>query len=216
MQDSRLPLTDDDLSTLLRSIDRAPPVVNIDHIIARARQRHSRRNILIAAAAILATATAAAATVPGLLMHTLGHHAEVNREIRPHSPAQLPLVAGSARGIAFAPERGVRIAFATAQTTGTVRIQSTDDSSLRITQTSSNREAQFGLTPDGVSVDNSGSTSSYEISIPATLRDAEVRIAQRIVYVKNGAHRLCSGSDDPKHNCTIAMKHGGVVSNASP
>jgi hypothetical protein len=207
MQDSRLPLTDDDLSTLLRSIDRLPPTVNIDHIIARARQRHSRRNILIAAAAILATATAAAATVPGFVMHRFGHPVEVRREPHSRSSTQLPVVAGSARGIAFAPVRAVQIAFATQQTTGIVSIRSTDDSSLRITQTSSSREAQFGLTPDGVSVDNSGSTSSYEISIPASLHDAEVRIAQRIVYIKNGAHRLCTGSDDPARNCTIAMKH---------
>jgi hypothetical protein len=205
MQHPRETLTDDDVSALLRSIDRAPPVVRVEQIMAQARARHSRRNVLIAAAAILATATAAAATVPSFVMHTFGHHAQSNHLPRSATPVQVPATATSARGIAFEPREGVHIEFTVMQATGNVRVRSTDESSVQITQTSSNSEAQFALTPDGVVVDNSGSIASYEIAIPATLHKAVVSIAQRIVYARNGARRRCSGRDDPEQGCTIVM-----------
>lgn len=205
MQDPRQTLTDDHLSAMLRSLDRAPPVVRVDQIIARARERHSRRNMLIAAAAILATATAAAATVPAFVMHTLGRHAEVSHVPRSQPPVQMPATVSSARGIAFEPGEGLHIQFTAVQASGNVRVRSTDATSVKITQTSSNREAQFALTPDGVVVDNAGSIASYEIAIPASLHKAVVSIAQRIVYAKNGARRRCSGRDDAGQSCTIVM-----------
>ena len=75
------------------------------------------------------------------------------------------------------PQHRARISFEAAQPTGILRVRLTNGASLRVTQTSSDSDATFALTPDGVSVSNSGSTASYEIQIPIGVVEAHVHIA---------------------------------------
>ncbi|MDB4910117.1 MAG: hypothetical protein JWO39_940 [Gemmatimonadetes bacterium] len=209
MGNSRPPMTDDELSTLLRALDRAPPDLRADEIIIRARRRHTRRSTLIAAAAFVAVATVAAAAVPGFPLHEYIRHAVGSRAPKAANvaaPAQAPAPTASvSRGISFVPDRHSRIAFAAEQSLGSLRVHVIDGPSLRITQTSSDREAQFTLTPDGASVHNAGSTASYEILLPDRISDAVVLIAGKSVYSRIGIHSSCSGTRDSEQGCVISM-----------
>jgi hypothetical protein len=210
-------MTDDELSMLLRAIDRAPPNLRADEIMMRARRRRTRRSTLIAAAAFVAAATVAAAAVPGFALHeyirqAVGSAAPTIAHVA--APAKAPAsTAPVARGISFVPDRHSRIAFAAEQSSGSLRVHVIDGTSLRITQTSSEREAQFTLTPDGASVHNAGSTASYEILLPDRIANAVVLIAGKSVYSRIGIHSSCSGKRDSEQGCVISMhrqKNGSI------
>ena len=221
MMDSRQPMTDDELSMLLRAVDHAPPGLRADEIMTRARRHHARRSTLIAAAALVAAATVAAAAVPGFALHEY-----IRRAIGPRAPqtahvaapAQAPTSTASvSRGISFVPDRRARVTFAAGQSAGSLRVRVTDGSSLRITQTSSDREAQFTLTPNGASVHNSGSTASYEVLIPDRISDAVILVAGRNVYSRIGMHSSCAGTRDSEQGCVISMRRQQAgSSSASP
>jgi hypothetical protein len=219
MSDDGQQMTDHELSMLLRDIDHAPPTVRADEIMMRARRRHTRRSTLIAAATFIAVATVAAAAVPGFTLHNYIRQvigARVRKTAHVAAPAQAPTSTSSiSRGISFVPDRRPRIAFEAEQGSGSLRVELTDGPSLRITQTSSDREAQFSLTPDGASVHNSGSTASYEILIPNTISDAVILIAGRRVYSKTGMHSSCAGTRESERGCVIAM-HGKNGSSSTP
>jgi hypothetical protein len=202
-------MTDDELSMLLRAIDRAPPNLRADEIMMRARRRHTRRSTLIAAAAFVAAATVAAAAVPGFALHEY-----IRQAVGPRAPKTAhvatpvlapPPAASVSRGISFVPDRHARITFAAGQSSGSLRVHVTDGPSLRITQTSSDRESQFTLTPDGASVHNAGSTASYEILLPDKVSDAVILIGGASVYSRTGIHSSCSGTRDSEQGCVISM-----------
>jgi hypothetical protein len=219
MGDSRQQMTDDELSILLRAVDHAPPALRADEIMARARRRHMRRSTLIAAATFVAAATVAAAAVPGFTLHEYIRNAigsRVPQTAHVAAPAQAPTsTAAVSRGISFVPGRRSRIVFAAEQSSGSLRVRVIDGSSLRITQSSSDREAQFTLTPDGALVHNSGSTASYEVFIPDRIFDAVVLIAGTSVYSRIGMHSACAGTRDSEQGCVISM-HRQQGSSASP
>jgi hypothetical protein len=222
MGNSRQQMTDDELSMLLRAVDHAPPDLRADEIMTRARRRHTRRSTLIAAAALVAATTVAAAAVPGFALHEYIRHAigaigpRAPQTAHVAAPAQVPTSTASvSRGISFVPARRTRVVFAAEQSSGSLRVRVTDELSLRITQTSSDREAQFTLTPDGASVHNSGSTASYEILIPDSISDAVIVVAGRSVYSRVGMHSSCAGSRDSEQGCVIAM-HGQKGGSSSP
>jgi hypothetical protein len=209
MGDSRRQMADDELSMLLRTIDHAPPAVRADDIIMRARRRHTGRSAAMAAAALLAAATVASAAVRGFALHEFIRQAIASRAPRAaqvagaeQSPASVPSVS---RGISFVPDRRSQVSFAAEQSSGALRVRATDGSSLRITQTSADRESQFSLTPEGASVHNAGSTASYEILIPDRIFDAVVLIAGKRVYSRTGMHSSCAGTKDSTQSCVISM-----------
>lgn len=207
MPDPRLEFADDELTAMLRSIDHALPPLSVDHVMIRARRRHSHRSMMIAAATFVVAAAAAAAAVPGFTVRDFFGQAPVARASH---PAALPhhttgAVSGS-RGIAFVPEHRVLIVFAATQRSGSARVRFSSEPSVRITQSSDESSAQYGLTPDGVSVSNTGSAGSYEILIPATAPDVEVRIAGHTALTKSGARSTCLGVSNPGQDCVIPLQ----------
>jgi hypothetical protein len=209
MQDPRQQLSDEELSALFRAIDHPAPTLRAERVMALSRARRLRRSTLLAAATVVLAATVASAAVPGSPVRTL-----IDRVLAPSTPragASAPAQAQApddavARGIAFVPEHRTRISFAATQPMGSLRVRLTSGASLRITQTSSDRDAQFALTPDGVSVSNGGSTASYEILIPISIADARIHIAGKVVYSKAGVELSCDGTLDPERSCLISMQ----------
>ncbi len=188
MRDSRQPLSDEGLSALFRAIDHPAPALRADDVMALSRARRMRRGTLLAAATVVLAATVATAAVPGFPVRAL-----IDRALAPRTPrlsASAPSSAQApddavARGIAYVPEHRARVSFAAAQQTGSLRVRLTIGASLRITQTSSDRDAKFALTPDGVSVSNAGSAAGYEILIPVSIAEARIYIAGKSVYFNN-------------------------------
>jgi len=202
-------MTDEELSAMLRAIDHAIPVLRVERVMALSRMRQMRRGALIAAATVVFAATVATAAVPGFSVQTFIHRA-LARGTPPSSSRALPQTqaadAAIARGISFVPEQQARITFAAEQTLGSLRVRLTNEASLKITQTSPDRDSRFALTPDGVSVSNAGSTASYDILIPATLPRARVHVAGRTVYIKVNAQLSCEGTLDSERSCVISMQ----------
>ena len=209
MRDSSQQLSDEELSALFRAIDHRAPALRAERVMALSRARRIRRSTLLAAATVVLAATVATAAVPGWPLRTLIDRALAPRTSRvsvgapPQAQAPDDAVA---RGIAFVPEHRTRVSFAAAQPIGNLRVRLTSGASLRITQTSSDRDAQFALTPDGVSVSNNGSTASYEILMPVGLAEAHVHIAGKAVYSKTGPELSCDGTLDPERSCLISMQ----------
>jgi hypothetical protein len=44
------------------------------------------------------------------------------------------------------------------------------------------------MTPDGIEIDNAGSSASFELVLPASLADATIRVGPRTVLHKRGAN----------------------------
>ena len=212
MGDSSQQMTDEELSALLRADDHVPPVLGVERVMTLSRRRHMRRSALIAAATVILAATVATAAIPGFSVQTFLRRALARGAARQGSrtlPQAQSADAAIVRGIAFVPEHQANIAFAAEQTLGTLRVRMTNGASLKITQTSSDRDARFTLTPDGVSVSNAGSTASYEILIPTAISEARIHIAGRSVYTKAGLQLSCDGSLDHERGCLISMQRSG-------
>ena len=208
MGDPSQQMTDEELSTLLHAIDHAPPVLRVERVMMLSRRRQMRRGALIAAATVVLAASVATAAVPGFSVPAL-LRLTFTRDTPPLSSHAHPQAQSAdvsvARGIAFVPAHEVRIEFAADQVLGSVRVRLTKEASLKVTQASSDRDARFALTPDGVSVSNAGSTASYEILIPATLARAYIELAGRPVYAKVGTQLKCKGTLDAERSCLISM-----------
>jgi hypothetical protein len=202
-------MTDEGLTMLLRAIDHVPPVLRVERVMMLSRRRQMRRSALIAAATVVLAATVATAAIPGFSVQTFLRRT-FTRGAPPPSSRVLPQAqsvdAAIARGIAFVPEHQAHITFAAEQTLGILRVRLTNDASLKITQTSADRDARFTLTPDGAAVSNAGSTASYEILIPATVARARIHVAGRTVYTKMGVQLSCDGTLDAERSCLISMQ----------
>ena len=217
MRDSSQQSSDEELSALFRSIDHPAPALRAERVMALSRARRVRRSTFLAAATVLLAASVATAAVPGSPVRALIDRVLAPRAARVRAGAPPRAQAADdavARGIAFVPEHGARVAFASAQPMGSLRVRLTSGASLRITQTSADRDAQFALTPDGVSVSNAGSTASYEILIPASIAEAHIHIGGKSVYSKTGAELSCDGTLDPERSCLISMQR--TESGAAP
>lgn len=203
-------MTDDELSTLLRANDHVAPVLRAERVMALSRRRQMRRTVLIAAATVVLAASVATAAVPGFSVQTLVRRAlargDPDQSSRVHPQAQ-SADAAAARGIAFVPERQTLITFAAEQALGSLRVRLTNQASLKITQTSSDRDALFTLTPDGVSVSNDASTANYEILVPVTVSRARIQVAGKTIYNKVGSRLSCDGTLDLERSCLISMQH---------
>ena len=206
MPDSNEQFADAELSRLLASIDHRVPVVNVNDVIARARTRSGRPDLLIAAAALLAVAGVAAASVPGTFLNRYAERflARVTQTPAAVAPAPAKNDAAS-RGISFAPGAQVDVDFRAAQASGALQVRWVDVGTVLLAQTGSNGEAHYALTPTGVVVDNEGSTASYSLMLPRTLPRARVRIAGRVVLSKDGDTVSCAGARDDSGTCVIEI-----------
>ncbi|MBK5188630.1 MAG: hypothetical protein JJD97_10300 [Gemmatimonadaceae bacterium] len=199
-------LADAELSRLLASIDHPMPRVSAAQVIMRARARSGRRSMLLAAAAVLAVASVATATVPGSFVRRYLHQLVGARSAAPSpAPAAQPASEAASRGIAFTPGAEVEIDFRALQATGVVAVRWADARTVLLTQSGSSGDAHYALTPTGVIVDNGGSAASYTLVLPRSLERARVRIAGGVVLAKEGDTVSCAGARDDVGSCEIAM-----------
>lgn len=207
MPDTDEQFADDVLSTMLASIDHPAPLLAANDVIRRARMRSGRRSILMAAAAVIALASVAAAAVPGSFFYRYLQRMSAHRSASPAVPGRTdPTVNDAAsRGIAFAPGPQLDVDFRAEQTSGALQVRWSDVPTVYLTQTGSSGDAHYSLTPGGVIVDNGGSTASYSLVLPRTLPRAHVRIAGRMVLSKDGETVSCAGARDDSGNCVIVI-----------
>ena len=206
MPDSNEQFADAELSRRLASIDHRVPLVNVNDVIRRARTRSGRPSLLIAATALLAVAGVAAASVPDTFLHRYAERLLARVTQAPATVASAPAASDAAsRGISFAPGAQVNVDFRAVQASGALQVRWADVSTVLLAQTGSNGEAHYALTPNGVTVDNEGSTASYSLVLPRTLPRVQVRIAGRVVLSKDGDTVSCAGARDDSGTCVIVI-----------
>ncbi len=215
MPDSNEQFADAELSRLLASSDHRVPLVSVNDVIRRARTRSGRPSLLIAAMALLTVAGVATASVPGTILHRYAQRLLARVTQAPAKVESAPAASDAAsRGISFAPGAQVDVDFRAAQASGALQVRWADVSTVLLAQTGSNGEAHYALTPDGVTVDNEGSTASYSLVLPRTLPRAHVRIAGRVVFAKDGDAVSCAGARDDSGTCVIVI--GAAQSSPAP
>jgi hypothetical protein len=212
MPDPEMHFGDAELSAMLRSIDHRAPRISADVVMARVRWRHTRNSALLAAAAVVVAATIATAAVPGTALNgfvrgLLGVRARpVAQSERPSSVVPAPLPVAAARGIAFVPGDHANVVFRASQASGELRLRVADVASVRVTQLTEGGDARYDLTPDGVDVDNAGSTASYELVLPTALVRATVRVGGRVVASKERAVLSCGGKRPAAASCVLPLR----------
>lgn len=185
---------------LLRALDEPPPAIDVQRLMARAARRpFSPRRRLMAAGIGSILLAGAAAAMPGSPVR-----AYVARMFRPMPAA--PAVAALApptpavapdstrEGVAFAPGPFVDVALHAVQRSGTLRITIVAAASVRLTHQGGS--AAYSLTADGVSIDNAGSTASFDLALPATVARATVSVSGHIVFTKSGTAVQAEGARD--------------------
>jgi hypothetical protein len=203
--------SDVEMREMLALIDHPVPRVNALDVIERARTRSDWRSALLAACALFAVSSVAAATVHGTFVPRLLERMH-RAPSRAHSVQVAPeatIAENASRGIAFVPGAQVEIEFRAAQRSGVVQVRWADGSSVLLTQTGAEGDAHYALTPTGVIVENERSVASYTLVLPRALSRARVRVAGREVLSKNGETVSCGGARDDRGICTIALGEAG-------
>jgi hypothetical protein len=210
MPDPDEQFANDELSRMLASIDHPAPMLRAHDVIMRARTRSGRRSVLLAAAAVIVVAGVAAAAVPNSFLHRYLERLTAHRSASPTAVGATAPTANDAasRGIAFAPGAQLDVDFRAEQSSGALEVRWAETPLVHLSQTGSSGDAHYALTPEGVTVDNGGSTASYSLVLPRTLARAHVRVAGRMVLSKEGDTVSCVGVRADSGTCVIVI---GVV-----
>ena len=193
----------------LEAIDHAVPTPDVDAIIslgrARIHARRQKRYAMAAAAAVLFTAASAAALLPGARVRAWLRGAEavptqsVARPPQPRGREQAAVPAG----VAFVPREEVEIRFRATQPSGVVRVVLSDSGRVRVTH--SGGLASYFLTSRGVSIDNGGSSASYEVVMPSSVAKGSVLVAGRTAMTIE-AGRVRGASRDTAGGYVLSLK----------
>jgi hypothetical protein len=185
----------DRTARLLRTLDHRLPAVTADAAIARARviaarARLRRRLVACTAGAGTVLAAALAAALPSSPLHrylwlTFGRKGAdaVPRSalVERHAAGQTPTGAG----IAVTMAGDVLVVFRASQIAGDIRIAFGPGRLVHITQIGHPRSA-FVVTPQGVTVENTGSAASYALTLPASAPHARVLVGADTVFAGDG------------------------------
>ena len=166
-----------DVERLLHALDHAAPRVTADSVIGRAVRRPFPPRAAIAAGITVLVIAGTAAAAAG---------SPIRRYIeRILAAARPPIAPRPPSGIAFVTTSGVDVRFRAEQRTGVIRVKVGADAMLSITHNGGT--AGYALTDHGLSVENSASTASYEITIPGAAAYSRILVGDRVVFFKDGA-----------------------------
>ena len=177
----------DPIDAALRQLDHAPPPASAEALIRRAESR-SRRPARYAAAvlAVLGLATAAFA-FPGSPVARWARDAATRHRNGPAAVGNSAVaIPGDAVRSAIHMVAGttLEISFEAYQTAGQLRLSFVPDSEFSVQAI--NGDAQYSILPNGLTVQNRGSTASYVVQVPDETQHLSVRVAGHMVFTKAG------------------------------
>ncbi len=88
-------------------------------------------------------------------------------------------------GISVIPTGEFELHFETSQSTGVIRIALTDGAELAVRAFGDS--PGYDLAPEGVRVENVGSTADYEVLVPRSARRVTIRVEETVVFTKQDA-----------------------------
>lgn len=199
---------------LLSQLDHPAPVLAPERLMLNsARRSDARRMLLAAGMAALVLGGVAVAAVPDSPLHRYvsrllsgGGAKEVQQPSEPRKAEQQPPVQSTERrpsGIAFVPGDELVITFKEPQAQGRIRVELHEDPMVRIHAVDG--MVSYALAEATASIDNRGSTASYDLSIPRGLREARIRVAKHTVFVKEGPRIIVPTAPDEDETYVISL-----------
>lgn len=176
------------LADALRMLDEPLPAVTADAIFARSARLGRRRSWRIAATLGALAVAGAAAAMPGSPLRTLAERTPPVTRPSPAPPANIvvrPAAPMAVSGLTMPARERVIVDLVASQRSGTIRIRRASGADLRMRAIGG--QVDFAARSDGARISNEGSTSSYELEIPARSTQAEVRVAGTVVFATSGA-----------------------------
>jgi hypothetical protein len=190
----------------LRRLDHRPPPLAARGLMDRARARN-RLRLLRWAAAILLTAGVAgvAYAAPGspLRAWVQAVIARVTGSRTRENVLPAPTPGGALAGIAVPPGQNLVILFTATQAAGRASITLTD--SGQVVVRALDGTAAFTSDLDRLTIENTGSSASFDIRIPRAARRVEIRVAGQRVFLKEGAHITAGGSSPDSDSFLIPL-----------
>lgn len=175
----------DSVAGLLDQLGGPAPARNAAEILHRESRRSSHRKMLAAATIALCLATAAGATVrAGLLgrVNELLHpRSSPTSTTAPSAPSGQGVPTSS--GVELDPPGRLEVAFDEWQGKGEIVIVLSSGPKFSISASS---PLDYSVRRGKVTVANRGGSASYRITLPLSLKDASIRIANREVFSRRG------------------------------
>ncbi|MGH7554915.1 MAG: anti-sigma factor family protein [Longimicrobiales bacterium] len=203
-----------DMAALLRHLDHAPPRVSA-HALALSASTSRYHWARWAAGIVLAFGVAGAAyALPGSpipqWVSSVIDRAGTSSDARvvPTDPATAQeddFVAG----IAVAPGQALVILFASTQALGSANVSLSDGDQVEVRALNGAAKFTSEEDPDRLSIDNTGSSASYEILIPREAPRVEIRVAGRRVFLKEGSRMTSTPNTDARLPYTIPLTPAG-------
>jgi hypothetical protein len=178
----------DEISALLQRLDHPGPVVSAETVALRAQTRSPGWGKRVAAVALLLGLAGAVYALPNSplrawLKTVVTTVSDSEREpSRPGIPGQ---TTDAVSGIAAVPGSKLVISFTSPQQRGRARVRLVDTTEVIVHEAGGT--GRFSLLADTLVVDNAGSTSSFEITIPRSAPLVTITVAQQRVFLKRGA-----------------------------
>lgn len=175
----------DDVAGLLEQLGGPVPARSASEILHRVSRRSSRRRMLVAATIALCLATAAGATVRAGLLGRVNDFLHTRRSPTstiapaPQSDAGVP----TSSGVEFDPPGRLEVVFDEWQGRGEIVIVLSPGPKFSISASS---PQGYSVRRGKVTVANRGGTASYRITLPLSLTDASIRVADREVFSRRG------------------------------
>ncbi|MEA2723742.1 MAG: hypothetical protein QOH59_1513 [Gemmatimonadales bacterium] len=175
----------DSISGLLEQLGSPAPARTAAETLHRAARKSSHRRMLAAATIALCLATAAGATMRAGLLD------QVRDFLRPDpSPtttiapaAQASTGAPTSSGVAFDAPARLEVAFQEWQGEGEIVITLSTEPKFSISASS---PSDYSVRRGKVTIANRGGRASYLITLPLSLTDASIRVADREVFSRRG------------------------------
>ena len=196
---------------LLRRIDHAAPAIDAAGVIARARGGAAVARLGWAAGIVLALVVASAvyATPGSPLAAWVSRFVEMIERPAPR-PAPIvqpaPAATGGA-GIAVAPGKRFVIHFTTTQAEGIATVSLTDGPDIAVRATSGSATFTSGIAR--LTIDNEGSSASYQIDVPRDAPRLEIRVGHRRTMLKEGDQIVTDGERDARGRYVVHLAPRG-------
>ena len=189
---------EEDLHALLRQVDHAPPLLTVAAIVAKARRPALAWGRWAAGILLAVTIGGVAYAQPGSPLRTwvtsavewLAGRAAPPRPTDP--PGQEPAPAGA--GIAVPPGRTLSIRFTSSQRAGEARVSLSDGVEVVIRAPSG--AATFSSEVGRLVVGNPNATASFEIAIPRSAPQVEIRLDGVVIFRKEGPRVTAATAPD--------------------
>ena len=179
---------------LLEQLGGPAPARSATEVLHRASRKSARRRMLAAATIALCLATAAGATVRAGLLGRVNDFLHTRRSpTSTIAPAAQP-GAGvpTSSGVEFDPPGRLEVVFDEWQGKGEIVIVLSSEPRFSISASS---PLDYSVRRGKVTVANRGGSASYRITLPLSLTDASIRVADREVFSRRGTtvHTVAKG-----------------------